>query len=61
MTMINDQIQVPRPQNLDSAKKWILFNTSILGTINSDIFVKNLILNVNQAITESITEAFIVS
>ena len=61
MTMLNDQIQVPRPKNFNSAKNWILFNTSILGTLNSDMFVKNLILNVNQAITESITEAYIMS
>ena len=56
---INEQLQVPLPQNNTSQKNWILINVSILGTLLTDQFVKNLIVNMNQALSEFITEIYI--
>jgi len=56
---INEQLQVPLPQNNKSQKNWILINVSILGTLLTDQFVKNLIVNMNQALSEFITEIYI--
>ena len=58
-TLRNESYQVPMPPSKDSNKKWLLIQLNILGQLHTEMFVKNMILNVNQAINECLIELYI--
>ena len=50
---------MPLPQGIDPSQKWLVLKVSHLGQLQTDKFIKNLILNVNQAINECLVELFV--
>ncbi|CDW82921.1 UNKNOWN [Stylonychia lemnae] len=54
--LINNEFEIPLPHNKLANQKYLMIKMSILGSLYEELFIKNLILNVNQAFNELMIE-----